>query len=71
MQMLVWIPDKRLEGTAGMKRTLLELDALHSNHTLGTYCVNLDTFLQGLSFCLPICHTGIIVSTLLGSEKIK
>ena len=69
MQMWTGFSEKSLEGTAGIKRTLLELDALGSNHTIGTYCVYLDTFHQGLSFCLPICQIGIIVSTLLGSDE--
>ena len=33
MQMWTGFSEKSLEGTAGIKRTLLELEALGSNHT--------------------------------------
>lgn len=44
--MLVWILWEEFGGSSRYKELYLESDALGSNHTLGTYCVNLDKFLN-------------------------
>lgn len=46
LQMLVWILWEEFGGSSRYKELYLESDALGSNHTLGTYCVNLDKFLN-------------------------